>query len=200
MFVSKKITNKILMTTIFAMVVIFLMFFLFKYKVLTVDNVNDFKIYRQEQEDPLGMPVRLKIPRIGVDSAVESVGVTSKGAMDTPRVPEDVAWYKLGTYPGEIGSAVITGHYGAWKNGAKSVFDNLHELKVGDKISIEDENGNIINFIVKEIKNFDPNANSFEVFSSSDGKAHLNLITCEGSWNKEVKSYSQRRVVFTEKE
>jgi LPXTG-site transpeptidase (sortase) family protein len=201
MFASKKITSRILITTIFVMVVIFLMFFLFKYKALTVDNVSDFKIYKQEElESPLGMPVRLKIPRIGVDSTVESVGVTSKGAMDTPKVPENVAWYKLGAYPGDIGNAVITGHYGAWKNGAKSVFDNLHELNSGDRIAIEDENGNIINFVVKEIKNFDPNADSSEVFSSNDGKAHLNLITCEGTWNKDVGSYSQRRVVFAEKE
>ncbi|PIZ82226.1 MAG: class F sortase, partial [Parcubacteria group bacterium CG_4_10_14_0_2_um_filter_41_6] len=39
-----------------------------------------------------------------------------------------------------------------------------------------------------------------EVFNSSDGKAHLNLITCTGVWNKEDNAFSERLVVFTDKE
>jgi len=36
--------------------------------------------------------------------------------------------------------------------------------------------------------------------ASSDAKAHLNLITCEGVWDKVSKSYSKRLVVFTDRE
>jgi len=75
------------------------------------------------QADP-GLPVRLKIPKINVDSAFEYVGLTPQGAMDVPKGPAEVGWFKLGTRPGEIGSAVVAGHSG-WKNGIPAVFDNL---------------------------------------------------------------------------
>ena len=154
---------------------------------------------RQEQIS-VGVPVRLKISGIGVDVTVESLGLTSAGAMDTPKGPDEVGWFKLGTRPGENGSAVIAGHYGTWKNGKGSVFDNLHKLSKGDKLSIEDASGASISFVVRESRSYDPGADASEIFSSSDGQAHLNLITCEGAWNKDAKSYPQRLVVFTDKE
>ena len=120
--------------------------------------------------------------------------------MDVPKERANVAWFNLGPRPGENGSAVIAGHYGRWKNGKGSVFDNLHKLRKGDKIYVEDENGVIITFVVRESRRYDPNASVGDVFGSNDGKAHLNLITCEGVWDKVSKTYSKRLVVFTDKE
>ena len=143
--------------------------------------------------------MRLKIPSIRVDTAVEHAGLTTQGAMIAPKGPASTSWFDLGPRPGEIGSAVIAGHYG-WKNGRRAVFDNLYKLKKGDKLSVEDEKGIITTFVVREIRKYDPKANASSVFSSSDGRAHLNLITCGGVWNKAKKSYSDRLVVFTDKE
>jgi len=63
----------------------------------------------------------------------------------------------------------------------------------------EDKDGDTIVFIVRAIKTYDSKANTAEVFSSSDGKAHLNLITCKGIWNVGLKNYTDRLVVFTDK-
>ena len=145
------------------------------------------------------LPVRLKIPAIDVESKFEYVGLTPDGSMDAPKEPANAGWFNLGPRPGENGSAVIAGHYG-WKNGIPAVFDNLSKLKKGDKIYIEDENGVSISFVVRESRSYDPKADASTVFNSSDGKAHLNLITCEGSWNKLKKSYSKRLVVFADQE
>jgi len=147
----------------------------------------------------ISLPARLKIPAIGVDAAVEYMGLTADGAMDTPKVPENVGWYKLGQRPGEIGSAVITGHFG-WKNGKAAAFDNLKSLQPGDTLFIEDDKGVSTTFVVRELKTYGKNDNSAPVFGSSDGKSHLNLITCEGTWDSVSKSYSKRLVVFTNKE
>ena len=148
---------------------------------------------------PVGRPVRLKIPGINVDAAVEFVGLTSDGAMGVPKDSADVAWFNLGQRPGENGSAVIAGHYG-WKNRKASAFDNLYKLRPGDKIYIEDDKGMTITFVVRLSRRYDSNADAPEVFSSNDGKSHLNLVTCEGIWDKASKSYSKRLVVFTDKE
>lgn len=146
-----------------------------------------------------GLPKRITIPSINVEASIEYVGVDSDGAMDIPKDPGNVAWYAPGQRPGENGSAVIAGHYG-WKNDIPVAFDNLYKLQKGDEITVQDEQGVITTFIVRESRSYDPKADALDVFSSSDGKAHLNLITCEGAWNKFLKSYSKRLVVFADKE
>lgn len=151
-------------------------------------------------EQPIsGLPIRLKIPGINVDAAIEQVGLTAGGAMDVPKNQNNVAWYSLGQRPGEIGSAVIAGHFD-WKNGLPAVFYRLDKLQKGDKIYVEDDRGATITFVVRESRNYDPKADASDVFISNDGKSHLNLITCEGIWSKAANSYSKRLVVFSDKE
>ncbi len=146
------------------------------------------------------LPSRLKIPIINVNANVLHLGLTPEGAMDAPKGPDDVSWYDLGVVPGEVGSAVIAGHYGPWKTGAVSVFEDLNKLQKGDKVSVINEDGSEIVFVVRETKMFLATDNPQTVFSSTDGLAHLNLITCQGIWNKSDQSYSNRYVVFTDKE
>jgi LPXTG-site transpeptidase (sortase) family protein len=172
----------------------------------TAGLLNQTRVLSNQRQLPLeedrvvfGLPVRLKIPRIGINSVVERVGLTPGGAMGVPKSTNTVAWFELGQRPGEKGSAVIAGHFGI-KNGKASVFDNLYKLRKGDKIYIEDNKGKIISFVVRESRRYDPGANAQAVFGSSDGKAHLNLVTCEGTWNKISKSYPKRLVIFTDKE
>jgi LPXTG-site transpeptidase (sortase) family protein len=146
----------------------------------------------------IGKPVRLKIPNINIDASIKNVGLTPLGEMDVPKDPRNVSWFDLGPRPGENGSAVIAGHYG-WKDNVPAVFDNLYKLKQGDKLYIEDENGATSTFVVRGSKRYDPKADALEIFNLDDKKSHLNLITCEGTWNKVTQSYSSRLVVFTDK-
>lgn len=164
-----------------------------------VANTKVFHKQEQKNVDP-GLPVRLKIPKINVDAAIDPMGTTQSGDMDVPSEPGNAGWYEGGPRPGENGSAVIDGHYGRWKNGEGSVFDDLSNLEKGDVISVEDENGATTSFVVRESRSYDPDSDASDVFESNDGKSHLNLITCEGTWNKVSKSYSQRLIVFSDKE
>ncbi len=143
------------------------------------------------------LPKRLMIPSINVDAPIIYVGLTSTGAVDTPKGPSEVAWYKLGPRPGAQGSAVITGHFGPWKDGSHSVFDNLQNLKIGAKVIIKDDTGTDLTFIVKSTKIYKPTESPTEVFNKTDGK-YLNLITCNGDWLANQKTYNQRLVIFTE--
>jgi len=145
------------------------------------------------------LPVRLKIPKIKVDAAFEYVGVTAEGAMDVPKSADNVGWFESGARPGEIGSAVLAGHYGR-HNGESSVFDNLYKLRAGDKIYVEDDQGITTSFIVRGNRRYDAQADASGIFISKDDQAHLNLITCEGNWNKDAQSYPTRLVIFADRE
>ena len=161
-------------------------------------TTNTTAFYKKEPVT-FGLPLRLKIPKINIDASIESVGITLNGAVGVPNGPTNAAWFNLGPRPGEQGSSIIDGHFG-WKNNIPAVFDNLYKLKKGDKIYIQDDKGAIITFVVRESKSYDSNLSVPEVFSFNDDKAHLNLITCTGTWNAAKKSHSQRLVVFTDKE
>ncbi len=170
---------------------------------LFVKNTNTFPT--QQETTPLadnvtfGLPMRLKIPKIDVDSTVEYVGLTSDGAMDVPKERANVGWLNLGPRPGENGSAVIDGHYG----GKAAVFDNLYKLRKGDKLYVEDNKGVTISFVVRENRRYNPKlikTDATYIFGSTDGKSHLNLITCEGAWDDKAQQYSERLVVFADKE
>jgi LPXTG-site transpeptidase (sortase) family protein len=151
-----------------------------------------------EEQKHSALPVRLKIPKMKVDALIEYVSITPDGAMDVPKNQKNVAWFSIGTRPGEIGSAVISGHYG-WKGGKASVFDALYTLRKGDTVYVQDAAGITTAFVVRESRRYDENADAADVFRSTDGKAHVNFITCEGIWNSISKSYSNRLVVFTDK-
>jgi LPXTG-site transpeptidase (sortase) family protein len=142
-------------------------------------------------------PTQLKISSIAVDAIVNPVGLTSTGDMAIDENPTQVAWYKLGPKPGEEGSAVIAGHYG-WKNGVPSVFNDLNKLVKGDTVSTLGEDGRLRTFAVNHTALYAPNQDATDVFRSNDGKAHLNLITCQGSWNNSAQTYSERLIVFTD--
>ena len=144
-----------------------------------------------------GLPLRLKIPSLGINARILALGLTADGSMDTPKWPYDVAWFKLGQRPGITGSAVIAGHYGVWKNGDISIFNHLHEMKKWESIYVQDDRGNLIRFIVREIKKYSPDADATAVFTSRDGKPHLNLVTC--ILDPISKTYNQRLVVFADK-
>ncbi len=145
----------------------------------------------------IGLPVRLKIEGIGVDSAVEQVGITPSGSMDVPKQPMNAGWYNLGARPGNVGSAVLAGHVD-WYGGVTGVFADLDQLKPGDQIAVVDDLGAEVYFIVRETKTFAASADASEVFISSDGLAHLNLITCSGAWDKAAGQYTTRLVVFAD--
>ncbi len=146
----------------------------------------------------IGAPIRILIPSIGVDALIEPVALTATAAMDTPKDPLDAGWYDLGPRPGETGSAVVDGHVD-WYNGGGAVFANLDKLKAGDKIMVSDANGSTVTFSVRDSLRYDPSADATAVFISNDGSSHLNLITCDGVWDKQAKQYSKRLVVFADR-
>lgn len=143
----------------------------------------------------IGSPVRLIIPSININANIQHLGVTQTGEMEIPANIIDVGWFSLGPRPGERGSAVIAGHFNGENNEA-GVFNNLHKLKMGDQLYIEDDNGKTTSFIVRETRTYKPGY-ADEVFNLSNG-AHLNLITCDGVWDAVEKSYSKRLVVFAD--
>lgn len=151
-----------------------------------------------EASEPVETPVRISIPSVHVDAAIEKVALTPDGSMDVPKEPANAGWYELGPRPGEVGAAVLAGHVD-WYDGVTGVFADLHEVEPGDIIVTTDEAGNEARFVVRESKTYAADAVATDVFVSTDGAAHLNLITCIGDWDTTQGQYTERLVVFADK-
>ena len=138
----------------------------------------------------------LKISKIGLDAKIVPVGVTKEGNMDVPGSIYNVGWYNKGAKPGALGTAVLAGHLDS-ASGEAGVFANLNKLVAGDMIKVSTPDGKETNFKVTKAKVYGATDKPTEVFTSKSG-AHLNLITCTGSWDKNKSEYDKRLVVFTE--
>lgn len=80
---------------------------------------------------PVAVPARLELPSLDVSSAVEPVGVDSKGDLTIPEDVADVGWYRFGPRPGDrAGSTVLSGHVDSAEQG-KGAFFRRHPLLLG---------------------------------------------------------------------
>lgn len=149
---------------------------------------------------PLNMTANahLIISKIGVNAPIEPVHVGTDRTLGVPTRNqwEDVGWYQGGPIPGQRGSAVIDGHLD--RPGAlPAVFWRLHELGVGDMVTVADARGHILHFQVTKIESYPPNnAPTAQIFGNLSG-TFLNLITCAGQWIPQQHQTSLRLVVYT---
>lgn len=145
-----------------------------------------------------GTPVRIIIPKIGVDTKIQAVGKGKSGNMAVPsglRQYHEAGWYRLGPKPGEVGNAVIAGHYNTGAFGLPAVFWKLNELVPGDEIFVASEDGTL-RFVVGAVEEYHPETTPIErVFGAAD-TPRLNLITCSGEWDSGAGEYTHRRVVY----
>ncbi len=111
--------------------------------------------------------------------------------MDVPSGNTDnVGWYKNGTVPGQLGSAVLDAHVFA-------AFKNLKNLLPGSDIYLLMNSGNFLHFITTDAKIYALNEfSSIPLFNLADTQ-RLNLITCSGSLTKDHSTYDHRLVVYT---
>lgn len=146
----------------------------------------------------VGLPVRLTIPAIQVDAAIEQVGQTATGTMDVPQRFEDTGWYRFGPRPGEPGGAVITGHVDS--KTAPAVFWLLHTLVPGDTIIVDADDGARRTFVVTEVTTYGREELPLDrIFESRTG-TQLNLITCDraSAFDQARREYAGLTVVYAE--
>ncbi|WP_157530033.1 class F sortase [Microtetraspora niveoalba] len=141
-------------------------------------------------------PVRIRIPAIGVNAALSSVGVQKSGEIQTPPLsrPKIASWYRLGPTPGELGPAVILGHVNT-RSGA-AVFSRLRELRRGNKIEVRRADGKSAIFTVDGVEQVGKTTFPTNRVYGNIATSGLRLITCGGVYNAKNHSYTDNIVVY----
>ncbi|WP_244928102.1 class F sortase [Nocardioides sp. W7] len=138
-------------------------------------------------------PVRVTIPDIDVSSALVRLGLQDSGEVEVPQEPQDAGWYRLGTRPGAVGSAVILGHVDSVDGPA--VFFRLKQLSRGARIEVALEDGTTATFAVRSVRTYANEDFPAQRVYTSHGRRELNLITCGGAYDASRGGYQANVVV-----
>jgi Sortase domain len=155
-----------------------------------------------------GIPIRLLIPALGIDSPTMAVGLMPDGSVGTPCDPKKPAapcntnasaWYQGSVRPGEPGDAVLDSHVD-WYGPAGSnhdipaLFAHLDRLKPGDLVEVVDAGGTVRSFSVTQVWRLPYPQQPPDTYAQ-DGPPRLTLITCVGVYVSPQVGMNQRLYV-----
>lgn len=147
-----------------------------------------------EHTQTAGPPARIRIPSIGVDSALEDLGLGQGGRLNAPVDYDLAGWYSGGVVPGSIGPAIIAGHVDSPT--APAVFARIEELIAGDAVLVTMTDGSELTFLITgSMQSAKSNFPTGEVYSNVPAP-ELRLITCAGEFDSSVGHYSDNLIVF----
>jgi sortase (surface protein transpeptidase) len=122
--------------------------------------------------------VRLRIPAIGVNGALQSLALNkNQQTMQLP-TPASAGWYAQGAAPGEVGPTIIVG-YIAGPEGP-GVFVRLGALKVGAQVDVRRADGKDVVYRVDEIASYSAKTFPVDKVYARTAQPTLRLITCGG--------------------
>lgn len=139
-------------------------------------------------------PVRVRVAKVNIDAPTMPVGRKADGTMQVPGKADITGWYTLAPTPGELGPAIIVGHVD--RPGGPAVFWRLRELVPGDVIEIDRADGKTVRFNVDKVEQFEQRNFPTQAVYGNIDHAGIRLITCGGTFDREIRQYSHNTVVF----
>ncbi|MFG2634604.1 class F sortase [Streptomyces sp. NPDC048362] len=145
---------------------------------------------------PRSVPIRLLIPKIGVDAPFTPLDLAATGQLEPPPAANTnlVGWYAKGATPGEQGTAIIAGHVDTTTSAA--VFANLDSLEPGDEFSVDRADGRQARFVVDDTETYAKDDFPSKRVYADVSRPEVRLITCAGDYDRTVRDYTDNLVVF----
>lgn len=143
------------------------------------------------------VPVRLRIPAIGVDTPVMELGLAPDGTVEVPPVARHspAGWYRHSPTPGQLGPSVLLAHVTVGRFG-DGVFRDLARLRPGDRVVAGLRDGASARFTVDRVQTVaKARFPTEEVYGDVD-RPELRLITCGGPRTADGSGYRDNVVVY----
>ncbi|MFE6040941.1 class F sortase [Streptomyces sp. NPDC056452] len=126
-------------------------------------------------------PVRVRVPSADVDTGpVLRLGLAADGTVEVPSVgqADRIGWYTKGVTPGELGPAVLIGHFDTAEGPA--VLKNVSRIRAGDRITVSRADGSDAVFAVRALEQVDKDSFPTDKVYGETARPELRLITCGG--------------------
>jgi len=144
---------------------------------------------------PRPAPVALRIPAIGVDVSLSTLGLNADRTVQVPTDFQQAGWFGLGPSPGQTGSAVILGHVDSYTGPA--VFFQIRTLRAGDQVNVSLADGAIAHFQVSAVAMYAKDQFPAQQVYAPHGDSALQLVTCGGTFDTHTRSYLSNIVAYT---
>lgn len=157
-----------------------------------------------------GPPTRLVMPALGVDAAVEGVGVDRRGApasagdppLGTPVDPRKAGWYAAGPLPGAgVGTVLTDGH--AAPDGSALFRETFGAtVAVGQQIDLVIDNGSTCSYRITQVwhavdpVHAYPDLVTSQGLYAQQGPERLFLATGGGPWLSDAHRFQDVEVVL----
>jgi sortase (surface protein transpeptidase) len=138
-----------------------------------------------------GKVARMTAPDLGIDNAIEEIGLTSDNHLDTPKdAVNKVGWYYIYAKPGFVKNAIFSAHVNYnFKDGP---FARLDQAQAGDIITIQMEGGPVYQYEVFYFHRYDVTtmptgdliAGRIGDLQRPENEEWITLITCGGRFLK----------------
>ena len=137
---------------------------------------------------------RLRVPSVGIDAPIVTLGVDPDGVMQSPSTPTDVGWYNFSSVPGQGGNIVISGHVD-YINYGPAVFWHLRDLKPNDLIQVVLDDSSVVTYRVTDLTTYNDASAPVQQIVGPTPAETVTLITCTGTFDAQTHSYDERLVV-----
>jgi sortase (surface protein transpeptidase) len=138
-------------------------------------------------------PVRVRIPAIGVNSAIVKIGTDRAGVLVPPPTTDVTGWFTAGPVPGTVGPALLAGHVDS--DAGPGVFFRLWSLRQGDRVFVDRADGSSVVFVVESTVRVAKTAFPTDLVYSPVPLPALRLITCGGDFDAGARSYRDNIIV-----
>jgi LPXTG-site transpeptidase (sortase) family protein len=144
-------------------------------------------------------PVRLIIPSLDLKAKIIPLGTTATGEFAAPAQEMRVGWYLGSDYPGtnQPESTILLDGHLTDSQGQPAIFANLHQLKKGEEMAIEREDGEVFTYLVREIESKDTEEIDMSALMTPPAPSAetVTIITCAGDFNPQTQTYTRRLIV-----
>ncbi len=139
------------------------------------------------------VPVRLRIPSLGIDAPVGPVGKAADGTVEVPTRWEDVGWFDEGARPGEEGPSVLLGHVDS--KAGPAVFARLPQAPAGTVVEVVGDGGQVTRWRVERTEQHPKTQFPTEAVYLPALRPELRLVTCGGEFDRATGHYRDNVVV-----
>jgi sortase (surface protein transpeptidase) len=139
-------------------------------------------------------PTYVAIKSIGAASEIVQLGLEPDGSLEVPVDFNVIGWFTGSVEPGEPGAAVFAGH--AASHTGPGIFKNLEKLKPDDHVRVARKDGVLLTFAVTRIDTFPKDYFPTEQVYGPTTARELRLITCGGTFDSELGTYTSNVVVY----
>ena len=151
----------------------------------------------EPESAPVADPTWIRLPSIGAEAPVVNVGLEDDRSMEIPDDVSTTGWYELGVAPGEAsGTAVISGHVDSREQG-RGAFWDLRRMDVDDIVTVDHTDGSTSEWRVVARTSYPKDELPIADIFTRFGEPRLVLITCDGYFDRDARSYSDNVVVYT---